>query len=120
LVQSGRCAAWSRDETPRARRVTILLAGAEAERQIMPEHLRIGDSDKYDREQIAKLLIDAVGAGESEGHLLARLKHRAAKLVRRHRHVIIQMAAYLVSNETLTTANVRLIWRRMESNSHAQ
>ena len=103
--------AGARLDQRRARDVVVIcLAGAEAERQIVPD-LLMPDGNEGDREIIAEQLANAVNPGESPDELLTRLQDRTAMLVRRHRNSIITLAAYLVANETLTGAQVRLFWR---------
>jgi ATP-dependent Zn protease len=102
-----------KSERQRARDdIVVCLGGAEAERQIVSD-LQIPDGDKWDRKRIKALLIDAVESGQSDQTLLKRLQRRAAQLVQRHRAAIIELAAFLVANETLAAPTVQAIWRRM-------
>jgi hypothetical protein len=98
--------------TNRARdQIVILLAGAEAERQIVPA-LALPDGDKVDLETIAQFVADAARVGESSTDVMQWAGRRTAALVQRHRVSIFRVAIYLVSNETLTGREVRTILGR--------
>lgn len=102
------------DEQLRQRRwasdlIVVLLAGHEAEAQIVPD-LVIPDGDSLDREHIRTLLPKAAGELESAETVLARLQHQCQRLVRQHRITIAEMAGYLVANETLSGKEARSIF----------
>jgi hypothetical protein len=69
------------------------------------------DSDLYDHELISQLLPRALTRGQSDADLLSRLSERTSSLVAARRGVILLLADLLVSNVTLTGAEVRL-WAR--------
>ncbi len=98
-------------ERKRARDLmTVFLAGREAERQILPDLMSV-ESDKVDREMIAEQLPAALRPGQTANDLLSELEGRTAALVRKHRALIIEIAAYLVANETLSPDEARSLWR---------
>ncbi|MEO5894946.1 MAG: hypothetical protein ABIS06_04545 [Vicinamibacterales bacterium] len=90
--------------------ITVLLAGCEAERQIVLD-LMMAESDKLDRELIVERLPAALRPGQTADELLFELEQKTAALVRKHRVFIIEIAQYLVAQETLRADEVRSLWR---------
>jgi hypothetical protein len=87
--------------------ICICLAGREAEQQIAPDRV-IPDSDMYDREDIVQLLPLALGRWQSEADALSRLSTRTQSLVHTYREVILLLASWLLSEETLSGRETRL------------
>ena len=86
--------------------VCIFLAGRESEQQILPD-LSLPDSDRHDRELIARELPQALASGQEAADLLSQLEQRTRLMVRTYRDVIVFLATLLVSNTSLTAGEVR-------------
>jgi ATP-dependent Zn protease len=90
--------------------ICFLLAGRAAEELLLPD-LAIQDSDVLDRNRIAEILPRALSPGQSEAQLLETPEQRTRKLVRTYRDVILLLAGLLVSNTSLTGAQIQLVCR---------
>jgi len=90
--------------------ICVLLAGRAAEDLLLPD-LAIQDSDVLDRNKIAECLPRALSPQQSEAQLLETLEQRTRELVQTYRDVILLLAQLLVSNTSLTGAQIRLACR---------
>ena len=92
--------------------ICVLLAGRAAEELLLPDlAIQDSDSDRFDRTVIAKFLPLALSPQQSEAQLLETLEQQTRTLVRTYRDVIVLLAALLVSNTSLTGAQIRLACR---------
>jgi hypothetical protein len=109
--------------------ITMLCAGVEAERLLVPQLVRAG-SDELDRQHIASLL-EVAGSnhvdcddmkaptvadqgltrddGSAYAALVAHCERDAKTLVRRYGKRILHVALLLISNETLRASDVAMV-----------
>ena len=82
------------------------MAGHAAEELLLPDLVR-QDSDLLDRNTVAEFLPRALSPRQSEAQLLGKLEEQTRALVRSYRNVIVLLASLLVSNTSLTGAQIQ-------------